>query len=232
MSEQARILLLGGSGLVGRAVIAQAVGREDLRLVALARREIPLPKGARMEVLLAQPKGWNDAIKAIAADHVICALGTTQKKQDGDQEAFRAVDHDLVLTLAEQAKLAGARSFSVISSVGASPQSANFYLTTKGEMEKSLSKLRYSRLDVFRPGLLKGAREQDPRLMETLGKLASPLVDLFLNAEKRKYRSIAASIVAAAALQSALEKTPGRFLHHHDEIMALAQKFAAHEEQD
>ncbi len=231
MTDQTRILLLGGSGLVGGEVIRQAIGRDDVRLMAVSRREIDLPIGARMEVFLAPVTGWDKAINAIAAEHVICAIGTTRKKEDGDEEAVHRIDHDLVNSTAQMAKDAGAKSFTVISSVGASEQSTNYYLATKGEMERSLAKLRFSRLDIIRPGLLKGARVNDPRLLETVGKIASPLVDLFLNSEKRKYRSISASLVAQAALQSSLERTPGRFFQHHDEILKLAEKFTAPREE-
>ena len=43
MSEQLRIRLVGATGLVGRTLIEQAVGRWDLRIVGVARREMPLP---------------------------------------------------------------------------------------------------------------------------------------------------------------------------------------------
>ena len=48
MSDQTRVVLVGSTGLIGRAVIKEAVGRPSVHLVAVARREVPLPKGARM----------------------------------------------------------------------------------------------------------------------------------------------------------------------------------------
>ncbi len=221
MSEVQRILLVGASGLIGREVIARAVGREDLRLLALARRELDLPRGARMEVLLAPAEGWDEAIHAIAPDRVICALGTTQRKEGGDKEAFRAVDHDLVLQVARASKAAGATGFVVISSVGADVHSKNFYLRTKGEMERELMKIGIDRLDVLRPGLLLGQRRDDLRPLEKLGQLAAPLTNMFLTGERSKYRAIAASDVAAAALQCCREKARGRFAYQYDGIMRL-----------
>ena len=55
MSRVTRIALVGASGMVGTSLIRLAVGRADLRIVAVARRELSLPPGARMEVLLAEP---------------------------------------------------------------------------------------------------------------------------------------------------------------------------------
>ena len=64
MSETTRVVLVGATGLIGRAIIAEAVGRTNLHLVGVGRREIPLPKGARMELLLSDTDHWADAIAA------------------------------------------------------------------------------------------------------------------------------------------------------------------------
>ncbi len=58
MSKPVRIALVGASGLIGMSLIRLAVGRSDLRIVAVARRELQLPPGARMEVLLADPASF------------------------------------------------------------------------------------------------------------------------------------------------------------------------------
>ena len=95
MSEPLRVALVGSTGLIGGEVMRLSVGREDIRLVAIARREAPLPAGARMEMFVADPAKWGEVFEAIRPTAVICALGTTWKKSGRDEEAFRAVDHDL-----------------------------------------------------------------------------------------------------------------------------------------
>lgn len=225
MSDPIRILVLGASGLVGQQVLAAAVGRADVRLVGLARREVPLPQGARMEMHLAPVEGWAQEIAAIAPDRLICALGTTIAKQGGDKAAFAAIDRDLVLEAAAQAKAAGASGFAVVSSVGADMGAKAFYLRVKGEMEAGLAKVGFPRLDILRPGLLRGKRMNDTRPLEAVGAALAPLADLALHGERRKYRSIRGSEVAMAALQCAREKAPGRFVHHHDEILRLSARW-------
>lgn len=224
MSEPRRVLVLGASGLVGQQVLAQAVGRADVRLVAVARSEVALPPGARMEVLLAPVSDWDLAIAESGASHVICALGTTIRQQGGDREAFAAVDRDLVLRMAMHAKVSGATGFVAVSSVGAALSSRNFYLRTKAEMEAGLEKLGFARLDVLRPGLLRGHR-REARPLELLGQLAAPLGGLLLHGERRNYRAIPAQIVAAAALQAAYEKARGRFVHHYDDMLRMAGRW-------
>ena len=80
MSDVRRVLLVGATGLVGTRVMEACVGRTDVRLVALTRREAPMPKGARMEMLVADPAEWAQSVAVVAPDAVICALGTTWRK--------------------------------------------------------------------------------------------------------------------------------------------------------
>jgi uncharacterized protein YbjT (DUF2867 family) len=224
MSEQTRVVLVGATGLVGRAVMAEAVARPDIHLVAVARREVPLPRGARMEMLLSDTGHWPDAIAAGRPDTVVIALGTTIKAVGGDKQAFRAVDHDLVLECAAAAKAAGARQLIVVSSVGAQFSSKNFYLSVKGEVEDKLAKLHFDRLDLIRPGILRGKREGAARPAERIGMILSPLVDLLMVGSLRKYRSAKAGDVARVILRLAGTKQRGRVVHQHDEMQRILRR--------
>lgn len=223
MSKVTRIALVGASGLIGSALIRLAVGRSDIRVIAIARGEIPLPPGARMEVLVADPANWADAIAAANADVLVCALGTTWKKVGKDEEAFRAVDQHLLLACARAAKAAGIRQVIAISSVGADSSAKNFYLRVKGEVEQALGKLGLTRLDVIRPGLLRGAR-REVRPAERIGMMLSPLIDLMLHGQYRKYCSVKDDIMARAIVGLTKEKAAGRFVFEHDAILRAARK--------
>lgn len=226
------VILVGATGMIGRAVMARAVGRNSIRLHAIARREVPLPAGARMEMLLADPARWPEAIAAsgagsdlaTSADCIVIALGTTIAAVGGDKAAFRAVDHDLVLACARAAKQSGIRQAIVVSSVGANAGARNFYLSVKGETEDALAKLHFTRLDVLRPGLLRGHREGPLRAGERIGMIASPLMDMALHGKARRYRSIRATTVADAALALVGARPDGRFVHEHDQLLRAARK--------
>ncbi len=222
MSEPIRIALVGASGLVGRAIIRASVGREDMRLVAIARREMKLPQGARMELFVADTAQWDEVIEAVQPTVLINALGTTWKKSDKDEAEFRAVDHDLVLAVARAAHRLKVPRFVSISSIGADLASKNFYLRVKGEVERDLAKVGFQRLDILRPGLLRGSREGDIRLAERAGIALSPLVNLMLHGNFRQYRAVDARVVADACLSFALRKAGGKFAHDHDSILRAA----------
>lgn len=218
-----RICLVGATGLTGARVIAQAVGRPDVRIVGVARREAGLPPGARMEMLVADPSGWPDAIAASRAKVLACALGTTIAAEGHDRDAFRAIDHDLVVACGRAAKAAGIGHMIVVSSVGADRASRSFYLRVKGEMEDALARLGLTRLDILRPGLLRGPRVER-RPAERLAMLAGPAADLVLHGRLRRFRSIRADTVAQAILALAKEKAGGRFVHEYDAMLRAIRR--------
>lgn len=229
MSDELRIVLVGASGLIGTRVLELALGRPGVRVIALARREFPLPRGARMELVVADPAKWGEVVAELAPDCLVCALGTTWAKAGRDEEAFRAVDEKLVLETARAAREAKVPHMIAVSSVGADRLSKAFYLQVKGEVEAALIKLGFRRLDIIRPGLLRGPRGGERRVLERLGILLSPLMDLVLQGGRAKYRSIDAREVARAILQLAGEKAAGRFIHENEAIHRAARRLPAAE---
>ncbi len=217
-----RIALVGATGMIGRAVVEACIGREDVRLVAIARREMKLPIGAKMELFVADPAKWEEVLEAVKPQVMINALGTTLKKSGGDEDTFRAVDQELVLEVARAAHRQGVQRFISVSSVGAHILAKTFYLQVKGEVERDLAKVGFRRLDILRPSLLRGARPDDLRFAERLGMIASPLGNLMLQGGYRKYRAVEADTVADAALALSLTKPGGKFAHEHDAILRAA----------
>jgi uncharacterized protein YbjT (DUF2867 family) len=192
------ILLAGASGLTGEHLLDRLLSEPTVaRVLAPSRRalaehpHLDNPQGELLD-LLAQLNG--------PIDTAFCCLGTTLK-QAGSQEAFRAVDHDLVLAFARRARELGARHLLVISALGADPASAVFYNRVKGEMEQALRAMDWPQLTIVRPSLLLGAR-QEFRLGE---RLAAPFI-LWLPG---KYRGIKATVLARALWRLALEENNG-----------------------
>ncbi|MEJ6008551.1 NAD(P)H-binding protein [Novosphingobium aquae] len=225
MSRPVRICLVGATGLVGTALIEACVGRSDVKLVAVSRNEAELPKGARMEVLLAPTTGWEDAIAAAQPDVLVIALGTTWKQAGKSEAQFRLVDEKLVLDCAKWGLAAGARQLILVSSIGANRHAKQLYLRVKGEVEDALVKIAYGRIDVLRPGLLIGRRKAR-RPLEWLAQIASPLIDLLLRGKYRQYRSIHVEVMAQAMLALAHQKSRGRFVYEHDEILRAIRRQA------
>jgi uncharacterized protein YbjT (DUF2867 family) len=229
-----RIALVGATGLIGRRVIEIASEGDQVRILGIARREAPLPPGARMEMFVAAPDKWGEVLGAVRPRALICALGTTWKKAGRDEAAFRAVDHDLVLATAEAAKRAGVPNMVLVSAAGADKRSKALYMRTKAETEEAVSRIGFKRLDILHPGLLRGTREGDLRLAERAALFAAPLIDPLLSGKWEQYRSIDAGLVAEAALGLALRRAGGRFTHDNEAMRRAARewrKTAAHGEE-
>lgn len=222
-----RIGLVGATGLMGRRLIEITSAGEEIRIVGIARREASLPKGARVEMFIADPAKWGEVLEAVKPRALICALGTTWRKAGRDEAAFRAVDHDLVLATARAAVKAGVPNMVLISSAGADVRSKNFYLQVKGEVEREASRVGFKRLDILRPGLLRGQREDDLRPIEALARFAAPLTDALMPAKWEMYRSIDSDIVAEAALGLSLRRAAGRFTHDNDAMKRAAREWRA-----
>ncbi len=220
-----RIGLVGATGLIGTRVIQIASASDQARIVGIARREAKLPEGARMEMFVADADKWGEVLEAVQPRSLICALGTTMSKAGGDEAAFRAVDQDLILATAEAAVAAGVPNMVLVSSAGADPMSKNFYLRVKGETEKLVSKVGLKRLDILRPGLLRGVREDDFRLVEKLAIIASPITDPLLPQKWAMYRSIDADVVAEAALGLGMRRAAGRFTHDNEGMKRAAREW-------
>ncbi|HEY6965303.1 MAG TPA: NAD(P)H-binding protein [Erythrobacter sp.] len=220
-----RVALVGATGLVGRRVIEIASAGDEVRILGIARREAPLPPGARMEMFVAAPDKWGEVLDAVRPRALICALGTTWKKAGRDEAAFRAVDQDLVLATAEAAKAAGVPNMVVVSAAGADKRAKALYMRVKGETEEALTRIGFKRLDILRPGLLRGSREDDLRFAERAAIIAAPLIDPLLSGKWERYRSIDAAVVAEAALGLALRRAGGRFTHDNEAMRRAAREW-------
>ena len=203
------IILIGGAGLIGATLIRQ-LAAHDLTLVG--RRANPnAPANSRQ--LIGAAEDWPGLMATVACDVAICTLGSTMA-QAGSKSAFAAVDRDAVIAFAVAAKRNGARQFMMVSSVGANPKASNFYLATKGEAEEGVKAIGFERVDIFRPGLLRGQRGGDRRIVERLMISLSPLTNLLTPRAFDQYRAIDAIDVAGAMAGLAGNAEAGLFIHH------------------
>lgn len=206
------ILLAGATGLTGEHLLDRLLNEPTVeRVLAPTRR--PLADHPRLD----NPVGGLAALLPHLqgpVDTAFCCLGSTIR-QAGSQEAFRAVDLDLVLAVGARARELGARHYLVISALGADANSSVFYNRTKGEMEEALKAQDWPQLTLVRPSLLLGPRSEF-RLGE---RLAAP----FMRWLPGKYRGIGACTLARALWRLALETDQGTRVVESDELRRLGR---------
>lgn len=191
-------LLAGATGLVGREILRGLLADPGIAQVhALVRR----PVADTHPKLVVHVVDFAALPPLPAADEVYLALGTTIKVA-GSQAAFRAVDFDANLAVAQAARASGARRAGLVSAMGADPQSRIFYNRVKGELEAALPALGFDGLVIARPSLLVGERAglgQPRRPGETVGHWLDRCLGALI---PNDYRAIPAADVAAALRQA------------------------------
>jgi uncharacterized protein YbjT (DUF2867 family) len=209
------ILVAGSTGLIGRLLLKQLMGH-DLTLVG-RRANSAAPANVRQ--FTGDAADWPSLMTGIRCNVAICTIGTTIRVA-GSKDAFTAVDRDAVIDFATAAYLGGARQFMMVSSVGANPTASNFYLATKGQAEEGAKAIGFDRIDIFRPGLLRGERGGEARPVERLMIGFSPFVNLLTPSFFDHYRAIDASDVASAMARVVGKTDGGVFVHHNREMWA------------
>lgn len=213
-------MIAGSTGLVGSLCLKLLLEHPAYeRVVAVVRSGQGISHPKYFEKIVSFEDLGN--VPMVPAQEAFCALGTTRKKA-GSKDAFYRVDHDYVANFAYWARGGGAELFSLVSSVGANPNSGNFYLATKGDVEQAIKEQHFPRVDVFRPGQLLGHRKE-PRLGEQIGEAVLKMVKPLLAGPLRQYRAIEASQVAAAMVAMAQQKSLGFRTYVYDQILEAAK---------
>jgi len=160
--------------------------------------------------------------KSLHGDDLFCCIGTTIKKA-GSQENFRKIDFEMPVQLAKMAEENKIKGFFVVSSIGADSRSSNFYLRTKGEMEKEVLDCNIPKIAVVRPSMLLGKRNEF-RFGEEVGKIIMKSFSVLIQGKYRKYRAIKAETVAKALILIANDDSCDQDIYESDELNEIAGK--------
>lgn len=211
------LLVAGATGLIGSAVVEEAVADQRFgRVVTWGRR--PMPNNSGMEHWGPGPNTLVEGLKADPMDAVICCLGTTMRNVKGDKAAFLHVDQELVLALGQWASGKNAR-FCLVSALGADSDSRLFYNRVKGDVEAGLRRMTFPALHIFRPSILDGPRQEN-RPGERVGLVVMKFLAPLLPAASRPmpYRTLAQALVNAAA-----DTDAGTHVHTYRSILELGR---------
>jgi uncharacterized protein YbjT (DUF2867 family) len=214
--------VIGSTGLIGSHLINCLQHDDTFRTIrALVRRPVDFQQ-SKVEMKLVNFDDYESVKIAIdGSDAVFCAIGTTQKKVNGDKEAYRKVDYAIPVTAARICSEVHCPRFLFVSSVGANTHSKNFYLSLKGEVEDVIRQFVIPQVSVFRPSILLGKRAEF-RLGEKVGQSVMSFFAFLLVGKSEKYRPVHAELVAKAMIQAAKEENLGYRIYEFDEIRHLA----------
>jgi len=200
-------LVAGGTGLVGSQLVKLLIQSAKFDGVkVLVRKENPTQiEGA--DVLEVDYERLSEFEQYLKADVIFCCLGTTIKKA-GSKEKFRKVDYAYPYELAKLCLKNGDIQFNIITANGANSNSFFFYNRVKGDIEKALAGLNIQNLNIFRPSLLLGKRNEK-RIAEEVGSIFASVVNPLLVGKLKKHRAIQGLTVARAMLNVSLKNLSG-----------------------
>ena len=215
-------IIIGSTGLTGSSLLKILLNSDVYdKVVCFVRNSVKIthPKLIQHTIDFDNPDSYQGLIEG---NDLFCCLGTTIKKA-GSQEAFEKIDLTYPVQFAKAAVQNGVKQFSIISSIGADPNSSNFYLRTKGKCEEALRILGFQSTSIFRPSLLLGNRKEF-RLGEKLSTYVMKILSVFMIGKLKKYRPVKAKRVAYAMFEIAQKNTVGYHVYESDEISDIYAK--------
>jgi uncharacterized protein YbjT (DUF2867 family) len=214
------VLIFGSTGLIGNLLLEELIQSDEYEKILIFVRQtndISQLKVKEFIVDFSVPTSFSEQIKG---DDIFICLGTTIKKA-GSVKKMEEVDRDLPVTIASLASANGVKRIAVVSALGANPQSSNYYLRIKGEMEKDILKLNFENIAIVRPSLLLGERKEK-RAGEFVGKVVMKTFKPLLIGKMKKYRGIHGKDVARAMI-TILQKPREKTVYESDELQKIAE---------
>jgi uncharacterized protein YbjT (DUF2867 family) len=211
--------VIGATGLTGSELVQLLLEDDRFGKVNIFVRHdtnIHHPKLEQHLVDFRNKKTW---AKKLKGDILFSALGTTLK-QAGSKEKEYEVDFTFNHEFALEAQKNGIRSYVLVSSVGANPDSRLFYPRMKGELDSAVLKLGFKNIDILRPSSLTGKRH-NRRILE---ELSIPVVQFLTRFIFKKYRPISGRTVAEAMICAAVKPNPHKTIWEADEVFDLAKE--------
>jgi len=212
-------VVFGATGLVGKELINALLENNDFEsITAVVRKQLVLTDSKLKQIKLPDFSKLMDLRDRLKAGVFFCCVGTTIKTA-GSKEEFARVDLEIPKNIARLAEALSITSLVAISSIGADANSSNFYLRTKGEMEKAVREIYHGNLKFVRPSLLMGNRDEfrfgekvSVAFMKGFGWLfAGPI---------KKYRGIYARDVAHVMIKIS-DQTADKMIYESNELQEL-----------
>jgi uncharacterized protein YbjT (DUF2867 family) len=219
METKKTALVVGATGLVGSELLSLLL-KDDYysKVKAVVRREVEI-QDAKLEIIITDFKDMNRLGDKLAADHIYCCLGTTMKKA-GSKDAFYKVDFHFPLEIAKLCQSYGAKQFFLVSAMGANIASKIFYNRVKGEIEVAISSVPFQGVNIFRPSLILGDRNEK-RFGEKIAAIFSKILSPFFIGPLKKYKPIQASAVAEGMFKIAKQELNGFYIFESDQMVKI-----------
>lgn len=197
-------VIIGATGAVGKEILKEILADNFYNKVYILGRESigKLGDEERLTKIIVDFENLNFDTSILEDADVFASLGTTIKIA-GSKENQRKIDVDYTVNFSKLCE-GKARSFNVVSAIGANSKSKNFYNSLKGELEDKLKVMNLGVLRIFQPSLLISKRD-DKRFLEQMFMKVAPIFQLVLKGKAKKYSPIEVSVLGREIVRFAIE---------------------------
>jgi uncharacterized protein YbjT (DUF2867 family) len=176
-----RILLVGGTGQVGSALVRALLACSACsEVVMVNRRAVPLSTTPRLRqvVLDVSAASFETEIRKLASscvalgDLVVGAscIGIGKGSQAWSEADIQKLEIGMVGAFARGCHAGGIERFGLLSAAGSSANSVIRYARIMGQKEDTVRAVGFNQLAIFRPGIIAG-NAHTPPLLASLGRL-------------------------------------------------------------
>lgn len=199
MKQNFSAIVLGGTGQVGGAAVAELLTIPECReVVMVTRKPIPARPRVRNVVLDTNAADFAEKITSLAGEvlnqgpaSAVSCVGIGSGSRHWSEEQMKGLELGVVGGFAHGCHQAGIAQFCLLSAVGSTAKSRIRYVRVMGMKEDTVRSVGFARLAIFRPGIIAG-NAHSPAWSVWLGHL---LPERFGNIQQQILgRSIAAEI--------------------------------------
>jgi uncharacterized protein YbjT (DUF2867 family) len=181
MNPEFRVIIIGGTGQVGSAVVqAILTGSACREVVMVTRKPVVIADPARLRNVLMDTGAADfemrvaDLAREVLAggDRVsaVSCVGVGSGSSQWAEDRLKQLEIGVVGAFARGVRQAGVAQFCLLSAAGADAGSRIKYARIMGLKEAAIQAVNFPRLAIFRPGIIVG-NAHTPRWVAWLGKL-------------------------------------------------------------
>ena len=176
-----RVVIIGGTGQVGSAVVRALVAEPSCAEVVMVSRQARLLNAdARVRQVVLDtgvplfPEEVTTIARSMTAEgdlvYGASCVGVGSGSLQWSEESLKALEIGVVGGFARGCRAGGISRFALLSAVGSSTASRIRYARVMGLKEETVEAIGFTRLAIFRPGII-GGNVHTPRYAARLGRL-------------------------------------------------------------
>lgn len=164
MNQNFAAIILGGTGQVGSAAVAELLALPQCREVVMVTRKPMAPRSrVRNIVLDTAASDFAERTASLAREvlsqgpaSAISCVGVGSGSMRWREEELKRLELGVVGDFARGCHIAGIAQFCLLSAVGSTPRSRVRYVRVMGMKEDTVRNIGFTRLAIFRPGIIVG----------------------------------------------------------------------------